>query len=134
VDRSTGLSILPSTAVEQVDTITELMFSERIVDVLDHLRHRYEVIVIDSPPLVPLVDGRALAELADRIILALAWDQTPGEVLSHTMDLLSPVRDRILGIVLTRVDLGRLRFYDYYRSSAYLKPYATAGLTAEAAQ
>jgi succinoglycan biosynthesis transport protein ExoP len=134
VDRSTRLSILPSTAVEQADLITELMFSERIVDVLDHLRHRYELIIIDSPPLVPLVDGRALAELADRIILALAWDQTPGEVLSHTINLLAPVYDRILGIALTRVDLSRLRFYDYYRSSAYLKPYGTAEFTAEAAQ
>src|SRR3981081_1676807 len=57
VDRSTGLSILPSTAVKQADIITELMFSERIVDVLDHLRHRYELIIIDSPPLVPTVDG-----------------------------------------------------------------------------
>jgi succinoglycan biosynthesis transport protein ExoP len=134
VDRSTGLSILPSTAVRQADLITELMFSERIVEVLDLLRQRYELIVIDSPPLVPLVDGRALAELADRIVLALAWDQTPGDVLAHTMDLLSPVHDRILGTVLTRVDLSRLRFYDYYRSSAYLKPYGSAAITAEAAQ
>jgi exopolysaccharide transport family protein len=134
VDRSTGLSILPSTTVRQADIITELMFSERIVDVLDYLRHRYELIVIDSPPLIPLVDGRALAELADRIILALAWDQTPGEVLSHTINLLSPVSDRILGTVLTQVDLSRLQFYDYYRSSAYLKPYATAGLNPGAAQ
>jgi succinoglycan biosynthesis transport protein ExoP len=134
VDRSTGLSILPSTAVKQADLITELMFSERIVEVLDLLRHRYELIVIDSPPLVPLVDGRALAELADRIILALAWDQTPGEVLAHTIDLLSPVHDRILGTALTRVDLSRLRFYDYYRSSAYLKPYGSTAITAEAAQ
>ena len=134
VDRSTGLSILPSTAVRQADLITELMFSERIVEVLDLLRHRYELIVIDSPPLVPLVDGRALAELADRIVLALAWDQTPGEVLAHTIDLLAPVHDRILGTVLTRVDLSRLRFYDYYRSSAYLKPYGSAAITAEAAQ
>jgi polysaccharide biosynthesis transport protein len=92
------------------------------------------LIIIDSPPLVPLVDGRALAELADRIVLALAWDQTPGEVLSHTINLLAPVHDRILGTVLTRVDLSRLRFYDYYRSSAYLKPYGTAEFTAEAAQ
>ena len=108
------------------------MFSDRIVDVLDHFRHRYELIVVDSPPLVPLVDGRALAELADRIILALAWDQTPGEVLSHAMDLLSPVSDRIMGTVLTRVDLSRLQFYDYYRSSAYLKPYGAASLHAGA--
>jgi Mrp family chromosome partitioning ATPase len=75
-----------------------------------------------------LVDGRALAELADRIVLALGWDQTPGEVLAHTIDLLAPVHDRILGTVLTRVDMSRLRFYDYYQSSAYLKPYATSDL------
>jgi polysaccharide biosynthesis transport protein len=135
LDRSTGLSILPSpTITKDVDAITELMFSERIVDILDYLRQRYELIIVDSPPLVPLVDGRALAELADRIVLALAWDQTPQEVVSHTVNLLSPVHDRILGTVLTRVDLSRLRFYDYYRSSAYLKPYATAELATEAAQ
>lgn len=134
VDRSTGLSILPSPAIRDVDSITELMFSERITDVLDHLRRRYELIIIDSPPLVPLVDGRALAELADRIVLAVAWDQTPQEVVSHTLNLLAPVHDRILGTVLTQVDLSRLRFYDYYRSSAYLKPYGTATLQAGAAQ
>jgi succinoglycan biosynthesis transport protein ExoP len=120
--------------VKQVELITELMFSERVVDVLDYLRHRYELIIIDSPPLVPLVDGRALAELADRIILALAWDQTPGEVLSHTISLLAPVSDRILGTVLTQVDLSRLQFYDYYRSSAYLKPYGIASLNPAAAK
>jgi exopolysaccharide transport family protein len=130
LDHSTGLSILPSPAIKDVDSITELMFSERITDILDHLRRRYELIIIDSPPLVPLVDGRALAELADRIVLALAWDQTPREVVSHTLNLLSPVHDRILGTVLTQVDLSRLRFYDYYRSSAYLKPYGAAALSA----
>ncbi len=134
VDESTGLSILPATDIKHTQLITELMFSERIVDVLDHERHRYELIIIDAPPLVPLVDGRALAELADRIILAVAWDRTPAEVLAHTMELLEPVHDRILGTVLTRVDMSRLRFYDYYRSSAYLKPYAQPRLTAGAAR
>ncbi|MBU6462976.1 MAG: AAA family ATPase [Bradyrhizobium sp.] len=133
-DASTGLAILPSTAISHPELITELMFSDRIVDVLDYYRDQYELILIDSPPLVPLVDGRALAELADRIVVALAWDQTPGEVVTHAIDLLAPVHDRILGAVLTCVDLSRLRFYDYYRSSAYLKPYAASGLMAEAAQ
>ena len=133
-DPSTGLAILPSTVVRRQEFITDLMFSDRIVDVLDYYRDRYELIVIDSPPLVPLVDGRALAELADRIVVATAWDQTPGEVLVHAIELLAPVHDRILGVILTCVDLSRLRFYDYYRSSAYLKPYAPTRVTAEAAQ
>ncbi|MET0724254.1 MAG: polysaccharide biosynthesis tyrosine autokinase [Tardiphaga sp.] len=125
LDRSSGLSILPSPAVTDDNSITELMFSEKISELLGHLRLRYEMIIIDSPPLVPLVDGRALAELADRIVLAMAWNQTPREVVMHTMDLLAPVYDRVLGTVLTRVDLNRLQFYDYYRSSAYLKPYGS---------
>jgi succinoglycan biosynthesis transport protein ExoP len=133
-DPSTGLAILPSTVVRRQEFITDLMFSDRIVDVLDYYRDRYELIIIDSPPLVPLVDGRALAELADRIVVATAWDQTPGEVLVHAIELLAPVRDRVLGVILTCVDLSRLRFYDYYRSSAYLKPYAPTRVTAEAAQ
>jgi Mrp family chromosome partitioning ATPase len=78
VDPSTGLSILPSTRIKEVEFITELMFSDRIVDVLDYFRHRYELIVIDSPPLVPLVDGRALAELADRIIPGAGLGPDPG--------------------------------------------------------
>ncbi|WP_371424762.1 GumC family protein [Tardiphaga sp.] len=126
LDRSTGLSILPSPAIKDVDAITELMFSEQIVEILDRLKPHYELIIIDSPPLIPLVDGRALAELADRILLAMAWDKTPREVVTHTMELLAPVHDRILGTVLTQVDLSKIRFYDYYRSSAYLKPYGVA--------
>jgi exopolysaccharide transport family protein len=133
LDRSTGLSILPSAAMRDHDTITELMFSQQMSDLIDRFRQHFELIIIDSPPLVPLVDGRALAELSDRIILALAWDQTPEDVVAHTIDLLSPVYDRLLGTVLTRVDLRRLRFYDYYRSSAYLKPYGVSGLDSGAA-
>jgi exopolysaccharide transport family protein len=134
LDRSTGLSILPSPAIKDVDAITELMFSEQMVEILDRLKSHYELIIIDSPPLIPLVDGRALAELADRILLAMAWDQTPREVVAHTMELLAPVHDRILGTVLTQVDLSKIRFYDYYRSSAYLKPYGVAAASAGAAR
>ncbi|KZD20310.1 GumC family protein [Tardiphaga robiniae] len=134
LDRSTGLSILPSPAIKDVDAITELMFSEQIVEILDRLKSHYELIIIDSPPLIPLVDGPALAELADRILLAMAWNQTPREVVAHTMELLAPVHDRILGTVLTQVDLSKIRFYDYYRSSAYLKPYGVAAASAGAAR
>ena len=134
VDHSTGLSILPAPAGKDENFITELMFSDRIADLMDHLRQRYELIIIDSPPLVPLVDGRALAELADRIVLAVAWNQTPREVVTHTMNLLAPVYDRMLGTVLTQVDLNKLQFYDYYRSSAYLKPYGTAAAAASVAR
>jgi exopolysaccharide transport family protein len=133
IDRSTGLSVLPAPVNGYNPATAELMFSDRIGSVFEHLRQRYELIVLDSPPLVPLVDGRALAEHADQIVLALAWDKTPRDAALDAVELLTPVRDRILGTVLTRVDLHRLRHYDYYSSSAYIKPYAESGLTRGAA-
>ena len=123
VDRGTGLSILPAPAGGYADFATELMFSDRIDGILTELRKHYDLIILDSPPVVPIVDGRALAELADQILMTVAWDQTPIEAARHAVDLLAHVRDRILGIVLTKVDMRRLRYYDYYNSSAYIKPY-----------
>jgi Mrp family chromosome partitioning ATPase len=125
--------VLPAPVNAFSHASSELMFSDRISSVFEHLRQRYELIVLDSPPLVPLVDGRALAEYADQIVLALAWDKTPRDAALDAVELLAPVRDRILGTVLTRVDLHRLRHYDYYSSSAYIKPYTDVSLRRGAA-
>lgn len=133
IDRSSGLSVLPAPVNAFSHATSELMFSDKIGAVFEQLRHHYELIILDSPPLVPLVDGRALAELADQIVLALGWDRTPRDAALDAVELLAPVRERILGTVLTRVDLHRLRHYDYYSSSAYIKPYTDISLRRGAA-
>jgi succinoglycan biosynthesis transport protein ExoP len=126
VENATGLSVLPSPRPSNVAALTEFVFSEGLGAIFDVLRNYYDVIIVDSPPLMPLIDGRALAEHADRVVLAVGWDRTPRDVVERATALLAPVHDRILGTVLTRVDLRRLRFYDYYRSSAYVRPYGYA--------
>ena len=127
VDRPTGLVILPTPPRRKGGYINEFVFSEAMSNLLQYLHGQFDFVVIDSPPLVPLVDGRALAEQADRIVLAIRWDATPQEVVAQAMQTLAPVSDRLLGTVLTRVDLARLRFYDYYRSSSYMQPYSYLG-------
>jgi exopolysaccharide transport family protein len=123
VEQETGLSVLPCPLPRNVTALTEFISADGMTAIFRELRRHYEVIVVDSPPLAPLVDGRTLAEQADHIIFAIGWDQTPQDVVVHALGTLAPVYDRILGTVLTRVDLRRLRLYDYYRSSAYIKPY-----------
>jgi succinoglycan biosynthesis transport protein ExoP len=131
VDRSTGLSLLPCPPPRDA-LLTELLFSAGMNAVFAELRRHYQVIVVDSPPLMPLVDGRVLAEHADHILLAVGWDRTPQDVVTRAVELLSPVHDRILGAVLTQVDLQRMRHYDRYLGSAY-KRYGY-GLAAPAPQ
>ena len=127
IDEPTRLAVLPAPLRRKANYITEFVFSGAMNNLLDHLRGQFDCIVVDSPPLVPLVDARALAEQAESIVLAIRWDATPREVVEQALDTLVPVSDRLLGTVLTRVDLKRLRFYDYYRSSSYIQPYSYLG-------
>jgi succinoglycan biosynthesis transport protein ExoP len=123
VERTTGLAILASPPTDDGAVWNEFATSEAMSAVVDELRQRFEVIVVDSSPVMSLVDGRALAENADRIIMTIGWDRTPRDVVVQALQLLSPVRDRIIGSVLTRVDLRQLQLYDYARSAAYGRPY-----------
>ncbi|MCW5687244.1 MAG: polysaccharide biosynthesis tyrosine autokinase [Pseudolabrys sp.] len=122
-DKATSLSVLPSPSSDELEAMSEFAFSDSMRIILGELRRHYDVIIVDAPPLVPLVDSRALGEHADGIVLAVGWDRTPQDLIARAVDLLSPLKDRVLGTVLTRVDLRRLRNYDYYHSSAYIKPY-----------
>jgi succinoglycan biosynthesis transport protein ExoP len=135
LDRTTGLAILPSPPTDDSVVMTEFVSSDAMDAVVEELRRRFEVIIVDSSPIMSLIDGRALAESADRVIMTIGWDRTPRDVVIQALQLLSPVRDRILGSVLTRVDLRRLRLYDYYRSTAYMRPYPSGtGPVQEAAE
>ncbi len=127
VDRATGLAILPSPPRKRVAGTSEFVFSDAMSNMLEHLRQHFDYVIVDSPPLVPLVDARALAECADSVVLTIRWDSTPQDVVAQALETLAPVYDRVIGTVLTRVDLQRLRFYDFYRSSSYLTPYSYLG-------
>ncbi len=126
-DRTTGLAVLPSPPRQRLAGISEFVFSDAMSNLLEKLRDHFDYVIIDSPPLVPLVDARALAEIADRIVLTIRWDSTPKDVVAQALRTLAPDNDRVLGTVLTRVDMRRLRFYDYYRSSSYMTPYSYLG-------
>ncbi|HET7912352.1 MAG TPA: polysaccharide biosynthesis tyrosine autokinase, partial [Pseudolabrys sp.] len=127
VDRTTGLAVLPSPPRQSTAGYSEFIFSDAMSNLVEQLRRHFDYVVIDSPPLVPLVDARALAEIADRVVLTIRWDGTPRDVVVQALETLAPAYDRVLGTVLTRVDMRRLRFFDYYQSSSYLKPYSYLG-------
>ncbi len=127
VDRATGLAVLPSPSSQRTLANNEFVFSEAMSNILDRLRQHFDYVIIDSPPLIPLVDARALAEIVDRVVLTIRWDSTPQDVVAQAFGTLALAYDRVLGTVLTRVDMQRLRFYDYYQSSYYLSPYSYHG-------
>ncbi len=104
----------------------ELLSSHRMDDLLGVARTCYDLIVLDTPPLLPTPDALALARHADATLLVVRWEKTPRTAAQDALRLLRESDARILGAVLTQVDLrtsARLAgrppaVYDYGRARA----------------
>ncbi len=100
---------------------------ERMRTFLDWARKAFDLVVIDAPPLIPVPDGRALVGLVDGVLFAVQWGKTSVDAVSvaihHTPDLAG----KILGMVLTQVNLRRARLYDIYSSGYDLRAYYAEG-------
>lgn len=102
---------------------TDLLASPRLSALLTELRSRYEVVILDAPPLLGLVDTRVAAGLADAVLLAVRWGETSAEAAVNGMDSLRESRPLVAGAVLTQVDVrshtrraygDALQYYDKY--------------------
>jgi non-specific protein-tyrosine kinase len=89
---------------------SELASSQQLADVLEELSGRYELLIVDSPPLLDVTDGAELAAFADCAVLVCRFRRTTrGELLAAT-DTLSTVSARLVGTVLTMApDQGGVR-------------------------
>ncbi len=92
---------------------TELLHSEVLAQLLEELRRDFDLIVIDTPPMLTVADASALSPLADGYLMVLRARRTPREAAIEAIKQLQMVHGRILGAVLNDVD-PRDRAYRYY--------------------
>ena len=94
----------------------QLVCSEAMRGVLQDLRQRFRFVVIDSAPLLPFADGRALSVIADGLIFVGRSGTTTRETVRHSLELLQQVHAApILEFVLNAADLNsaQYRYYGY---------------------
>ncbi len=94
----------------------QLMCSNSIDDIIQDLRRSFRFVVLDSPPLIPFADGRALSTRVDGLVFVGRSGTTTRQVLRRSMELLNEVHSSpILEFVLNGADLNSSS-YDYYRN------------------
>jgi succinoglycan biosynthesis transport protein ExoP len=107
-----GLFLLPEGTIPAFPS--ELLQSDRMRDLLRELRERFDVIVIDAPPVLPVVDARVLSEMADLTVQIVRFGVTTKTSLRRANDLLNAYSKRTVGIVLNGVGEGSSAYHDYY--------------------
>ncbi len=108
-----NLSILP--AGRSQGNFGQLICSEKMEQTIAGLRERFGFVVIDSAPILPFVDGRALSTLADAVILVGRSGVTTRQAMRRSVELISEVHGApILQVVLNAANMENSD-YKYYR-------------------
>lgn len=100
-----GLDLLPASNERQVLDSGALLGSREFKQLLTDLLKTYDMIVVDMPPIEPLVDGLALSSQLDGVIILAEWGETPLPLLADTVHALRKSHAKILGAVLTKVSI-----------------------------
>jgi non-specific protein-tyrosine kinase len=102
---------------------SQLLASSSLADLLDDMRKHYDFIVVDTPALLAVSDGAAVAARADGVVLVVQHRQTSQDQVTAAVEALNAVSARLLGTVLTMTK-GRLRKEG--RVPSYQVPVSTA--------
>ena len=97
----------------------ELLGSKKMAEVVGQLRDRFDVIVIDSPPLLPVTDPVILARLADLTLLVVGAGQTKKSQLARSFQQVAQSGSPRMGIVFNEVRRQSDGSYSYSYSYAY---------------
>jgi capsular exopolysaccharide synthesis family protein len=102
----------------------DLLGSVAMSRLIEGLKGFYDLVVIDSAPLLPVNDTKIVAQLVDAVVFVVRWEKTPRDAVvmgaRHLMDANAPVA----GVVLSRADIERYKYYsygyqDYYSYNKY---------------
>ena len=118
-DPVTKINVIPAGSTRP--NVADLLMSQGMLDLIALLRRDFDYLIMDSPPLLPVVDALALATGADKILVVVEWCRTPRASIYEAFRVLGPEAKRVAGVVLNKVDFNELPGYDsyqYYRSGA----------------
>ncbi|WP_022722519.1 AAA family ATPase, partial [Rhodopseudomonas sp. B29] len=111
-DKGTGLNFLPIAKKGPLFHTSEILSAEATRVLFDRLRASYDYVIVDLPPLAPIVDVRATTPLVDCFVLVVEWGRTKIDVVQHALHTAPNVSEALLGAVLNKTDIKVMRRYD----------------------
>ena len=122
-DTATGLKLLTRGHAAFINP-SDLFASQRMKALIEQLKEQFDLVIIDSAPIMAVPDSRILAGLADKTLFVVNWDATPKKVVASAIHILNKdSHNNVAGIVLQKVNLEQYGRYGYGESGYYYSYY-----------
>ncbi|MBR0858741.1 polysaccharide biosynthesis tyrosine autokinase [Bradyrhizobium liaoningense] len=121
---TTGLALLPLLLTEAPVHSDEVLASQGFRDLLERLRQSYDYIIVDLPPLAPVVDVRAIVPAIDSFVFVVEWGATSVKTVRRHLLAETELHDRLLGVVLNKANLRMLERFEQpgiYQNGYYMR-------------
>ncbi|MGA9293226.1 MAG: polysaccharide biosynthesis tyrosine autokinase [Ignavibacteriaceae bacterium] len=94
----------------------EVLQSKAMKNFLDEMRRRFDIIVLDSPPIISVTDSEILSRVVDGTILVVSAESTEVDLMTNAVGLIKNERSPFLGVVLNNFVYknGYGSYYKYY--------------------
>lgn len=93
---------------------SELLGSNKMKSLINEAKKVYDIIILDTPPVLAVTDAQVLANIVDGSILVVRSDQTEYELATKATETLKTAQAKILGAVLNDREQSASNTYYYY--------------------
>ena len=107
-----NLSLLPSGRFPP--NPAELLGSPKMQAILREVKAEFDIVLLDSPPLLAVTDGAVLSTMVDGVVLVIRTERTKREAVRRALGHIRAVHGRLLGAVLNDVDMRSGAYYGSY--------------------
>jgi len=114
-----NLDVLPCPVVDRIPNAAELLGTTEMEQLVDTAREAYDLVIIEAPPMAAVVDYKMIARHCDGFVVVVEWGKTSQRVVLECLNDASALLDRVVCIVLNKVDPSALRSIEHYKGDRF---------------
>jgi succinoglycan biosynthesis transport protein ExoP len=118
-----NLDALPCPASERTTNAAELLGTAEMEQLIEVARQTYDLVIIEAPPLAAVVDYKMIARHCNGFIFVVQWGTTSQRLVRECLSDASAILDRVLCVVLNKVDPSALRSIEHYKGDGFQNYY-----------
>jgi polysaccharide biosynthesis transport protein len=117
-DSKFKFDFLPSSRMKPSNS-SDILNSPAMKDMLRAAKSNYDYVLVDLPPILPVVDVKAVAHLFDAFVLVVEWGSTSTDEVVRAVGASPILSERLLGAVLNKADEAVMRRFEGYSDRRY---------------